>query len=449
MDEPNAQGGDLVALAAEAYVYGYPLVSGLSTVERSMQEGVGPLAPTPFNHFAHAGQLAAPDTHFAPVGHDIVCSMAQLDLSGGPIRLHVPDTGGAYYVLQFVDTWTNNFAYVGRRATGTDAGDWLIVPPGWSGREPSGVCGVIDAPTSVVSVIGRNVCDGPDDMTRVRALQEQYTLTYLEPGTHRTGLPASDPDVPAELRFFEQLRVWLADFPPAAADCAYQDRFQPLGLLEEGPSPYVSAGSALVHALTEGMAQGRERVEAAARPRTVTGGGWEMDPHLYDYNLDHFGVGTIDSPEWKIADREASYLVRAVAARVALWGSHGYEAVCAHTSHDADGNPLSGAHSYVMRFEQPPPVEAFWSVTVYDAPDHHPVANPAGRHSLGDRTPGLVRGADGSLTVHISKETPTDPAAAANWLPAPDGEFRPVLRFCMPGRAIIDGSYELPAIELS
>lgn len=148
-------------------------------------------------------------------------------------------------------------------------------------------------------------------------------------------------------------------------------------MLEEGPSPYVSAGSALVHALTEGMAQGRERVEAAARPSTVTGGGWEMDPHLHDYNLDHFGVGTIDSPEWKIADREASYLVRAVAARVALWGSHGYEEVCAHTSHDADGNPLSGAHSYVMRFEQPPPVEAFWSVTMYDAPDHHPVANPA------------------------------------------------------------------------
>jgi hypothetical protein len=449
MGEPNRQRGDLVALAAEAYMYGYPLVSGLSTVERSMQEGVGPLAPTPFNHFAHAGQLAAPDTHFAPVSHDIVCSMAQLDLSGGPIRLHVPDTGGAYYVLQFVDTWTNNFAYVGRRATGTEAGDWLIVPPGWPGREPSGVRGVIDAPTSVVSVIGRNVCDGPDDMTRVRALQEQYTLTYLEPGTHRTGLPAPDPDVPAELRFFEQLRVWLADFPPAAADCAYQDRFQPLGLLEEGPSPYVSAGSALVRALTEGMAQGRERVEAAARPSTVTGGGWEMDPHLHDYNLDHFGVGTIDSPEWKIADREASYLVRAVAARVALWGSHGYEAVCAHTSHDADGNPLSGAHSYVMRFEQPPPVEAFWSVTICDAPDHHPVANAAGRHSLRDRTPGLVRGADGSLTVHISKETPTDPAAAANWLPAPDGEFRPVLRFCMPGRAIIDGSYELPAIELS
>lgn len=115
-------------------------------------------------------------------------------------------------MLQFVDTWTNNFAYVGRRATGTDEGDWLVVPPGWAGSEPAGVRGVIDAPTSVVSVVGRIACDGPDDVERVRALQKQLTLTHLEPGTHRTGLPAPDSDVPEQLRFFEQLRVWMADF---------------------------------------------------------------------------------------------------------------------------------------------------------------------------------------------------------------------------------------------
>jgi hypothetical protein len=148
-----------------------------------------------------------------------------------------------------------------------------------------------------------------------------------------------------------------------------------------------------------------------------------------------------------LADREASYLVRAVAARTAPWGTHGYEAVFAHTSHDTDGRRLNGAHSYVLRFEQPPPVGAFWSVTMYDAPDGRLVENPAGRYAIGDRTPGLVRADDGSLTIHLGKERPADPAAAANWLPAPDGDFRPVLRLYTPGRAVLDGSYEIPAVE--
>ncbi|MDF6042254.1 DUF1254 domain-containing protein [Streptomyces sp. JH14] len=438
---------ELVALAAEAYVYGYPLVRGLSTVEDFMQEGVGSLAPAPFNHFAHDGGLASPGTHLGDVSNDTVLSVAQLDLSGGPIRLHVPDTDGAYYVLQFVDAWTNNFAYLGRRATGTGEGDWIVAPPGWSGSEPAGVRGVIDAPTSVVSLVGRIACDGPDDMARVRALQEQFTLTHLEPGTHRTGLPAPDNGVPEQVRFFERLRVWMADFPPAVADCAYQDRFQPLELLEEGPSPYVRADPALVRALVEGMAQGRARVEEAGRADGASGGGWRTDTHLFDYNLDRFGVGTIDSPEWKIADREASYLVRAVAASGALWGSHGYEAVHAHTFRDADGHRLNGAHAYVLRFEQPPPVGAFWSVTMYDVPDHRLVENAADRYTIGDRTPGLVRADDGSLTLHLSRERPADRAASANWLPTPEGDFRPVLRLYLPGRAVLDGSYEIPAVE--
>ncbi|MEW1690835.1 DUF1254 domain-containing protein [Streptomyces sp. NPDC091265] len=452
MSEENTH--RLVELAAEAYVYGYPLVFDLMMVETCLHKGFGSMAPAPFNHFTHSDRLADADAHFVSVNNDTVYSIAQLDLSGGPVRLHVPDTGGAYYVMQFVDAWSNNFAYVGRRATGTEAGDWLVVPPGWAGTVPGDVRGVIDAPTSVVTIVGRNACDGPDDLAqRVRPLQEQLTLTHLEPGEHRTGLPAPDAGVPEELRFFEQLRVWMADFPPSAADRAYQDRFQPLGLLEEGPSPYVPAGAALVRALTEGLALGKERVEAASRPGAGdgtpggSGGGWSMNPHLFDYNLDWFGVGTLDSSEWKSADREASYLARAVAARVGLWGNHGYEAVYAQTFQDADGAQLNGAHRYELRFEEPPPVEAFWSVTMYDTPDYYLVANPAGRYSVGDRTPGIVYGDDGALTVHISRERPADPVAAANWLPAPEGDFRPMLRLYMPERSVLDGRYGIPAVR--
>lgn len=441
----------ITALAADAYVYGSPLVRQLSAVQACLREGCGMLAPAPFNDFAHAAGPAAPGTRvpFAPA--DLVDALAQLDLSGGPVRLHVPDTGGAYYVLQFVDAWGNAFAYLGPRATGTGEGDWMVVPPGWAGTVPDAVSGVIDAPTSVVSVVGRLACDGPDDMPRVRALQQELTLTHLGDRAHRTGLPATESGVPGELRFFEELRVWMADFPPSAADRAHQDRFQPLGLLEEGLSPYVSAGPALVGALGRGLALGRLRVEEAARrPADATGGpqgAWQTVPHLRDHNLDHFGVGTLDSPEWTIPDREASYLVRAVAARRGRWLPHGYEALYAHTSRDSRGRPLDGAHRYVLRLAPPPPVRAFWSLTVYDSPGGHLVVNAAERYAVGDRTPGLVHGADGSLTLHLSAQRPKDPAQEANWLPVPAGAFRPVLRLHLPEQALLDGHYVLPPLE--
>ena len=455
MPEQPAPGDELVALAADAYVYGYPLVFDVSMISAFVHKGFGSLPPTPFNQFGHSTQLATPDAHFVSVNNDTVYSIAQVDLSGGPLLLHVPDTAGAYYVLQFVDVWSNNFAYLGTRATGTEEANWLIVPPGWSdtdtgtGTAPDSVRGVIDAPTTVVTIVGRNACDGPDDMPRVQALQQQLTLTPLDTAARQTGLPAPDPDVPEELRFFEQLRVWMADFPASARDQDYEARFQPLGLLEEGPSPYVTAGPALVQALTTGLTAGKARVEAATRPPNDERppGSWETNPHLFDYNLDHFGIGTIDAPQWKTADRQASYLLRAAAARSALWGNHGYEAVYAHTYTDTEGKQLSGAHSYTLRFELPPPVESFWSVTMYDTPDYYLVDNPADRYSIGDRTPGLTYADDGSLTLVLQKERPENPAEEANWLPAPEGDFRPMIRLYTPKEAVLNGSYQLPRLE--
>ncbi|UUN26513.1 DUF1254 domain-containing protein [Streptomyces sp. FIT100] len=437
------------ALAAEAYVYGYPLVYELTVAGACARKGLGALPPTPFNAFAHARQLADHHDSFVSVSNDTVHSVAHLDLSGGPLVLHVPDADGAYYVLQFVDAWTNNFAYVGTRATGTEEGRWLIAPPGWAGREPEGVRGVIDAPTAVVTLVGRWACAGADDLPRVTALQERLTLETLDGTVHPTGLPTPEPGVADALGFFEKLRVWLADFPPSAADAAYQERFQPLGLLEEGPSPYVSPEPGLAKALKDGFAGGRARIEeAAARPAAdAPPGEWLLDPHAHDYNLDHFGIGALDSPQWRTADREGSYLVRAVAARTSFWGSHGYEAVHAQVFTDSAGERLNGSRAYTLRFEQPPPVGAFWAVTMYDTPDHYLVANPIGRYAVGDRTPGLVRAGDGSLTLHIQQDRPSDPAGAANWLPSPPGDFRPMARLYLPEAPVLDGTYRLPPIE--
>lgn len=445
--EPGGTGPDGTArLAADAYVYGSALIRQMSAVRAFLQQGYGTLGPTPFNDFAHAEGPATPAAHVPGAAPDLVDALAQIDLSGGPVRLHVPDTAGEYYVLQFVDAWSNTFAYVGSRATGTRESDWLLVPPGWAGTVPDVETGVIDAPTSVVSLVGRIACHGPQDLPRVRALQQELTLTHLGDRAHRTGVPAPDSDVPVALGFFERMRVWTADFPPAPADLDHQARFQPLGLLEEGLSPYVSPGPALVEALTRGLEMGRARVAAASRfPERPEA--WYAEPHLHDYNLDHFGVGTLGSPWWQVPDREAAYLVRAVAARRALWEPHGYEAMSASAVRDARGHRFDGAHGYLLRLDPPPPVGAFWSLSVYEIPGNHLVAGPAERYAIGSRTPGLVYEDGGAVTLRIARERPREAGRAANWLPAPSGGFRLVMRMYAPEQPVLDRTYALPAVE--
>ncbi|WP_327678256.1 DUF1254 domain-containing protein [Kitasatospora sp. NBC_00458] len=438
---------ELEALAADAYVYGYPLVAGLTVVDRFVRGGMGVLPATPYNRFGHATRLAGPEDDFVSVNNDTVYSVAQLDLSEGPQVLRLPDTAGAYHVLQFVDAWTDNFAYLGSRATGTGAQTWLVVPPDWHGT-PTDPDRVIVAPTTVATVVGRFACSGPDDLPRVRALQDGLTLEPLEPGGLSAGLPAPDPEVPERLAFFERLRVWMAALPPAGADRAYQQRFAPLGLLDPGPSPYRAAAPDWTLALAKGLAAGRERVEDATRPpEDHPAGEWRSAVHLFDYNVDFLGPGTLDDPEWRIPDRRAAYLSRAAAARAGLWGNHAYEALYAMTYDDADGRPLTGAHHYTLRFDGPPPADAFWSVTMYGLPEYHLVANPADRYSVGDRTPGLVYGPDGSLTLHLRHDRPADPDEAANWLPTPAGGFRPMIRLYQPRPAALDGTYRLPPIR--
>lgn len=166
-----------------------------------------------------------------------------------------------------------------------------------------------------------------------------------------------------------------------------------------------------------------------------------------DYNVDFFEVGTIDSPEWRIADRDTAHLTRAMVAQGGLWANHAYEAAYAVNYQDSDGQQLTGERAYTLTLDPPPPAAAFWSLTMYDMPDYFLVANPIDRYSIGDRTPGLVTGPNGSLTVAMSTHPPAGPGAPSNWLPAPPGPFRPVLRMYIPGRDLIEGRYHFPPIR--
>ena len=431
---------ELAALAAEAYIYGFPLLFDLQAVSGNVDMGL--IARAPFNSFSHASKLAGPEDRFVSINNDTLYSIAQVDVSGGPLLLRVPDTGGRYYVLQFVDAWTNNFAYVGRRATGTAAGSFLLTRPGWQGETPGGAR-VIEFPTDVGTIVGRWACDGPADLDAVQTLQSQLSLEPYGPPAPLKGIPGPAA-VPAELVFFEQMRSWMQAFPPSGPDQAYQQRFAALGLLDSA-SPYPDCPPELAKALTAGAGAATQTMETALKEGGLAPvvNGWTQTFHMFDYNLDHLGPGTIDNPAWKMADRHASYLVRALAARGGLWGNHGYEAAYPMTYTDADGDQLNGYNRYKLTFAQDPPVDAFWSITMYDLPDFYLVANPIGRYSIGDRTPGLRRDSDGSLTIVIQHDQPAD---TSNWLPAPAAPFRPLLRLYQPQAAILDGTYEIPAI---
>ncbi len=294
------------------------------------------------------------------------------------------------------------------------------------------------------TIVGRWAVDGEDDLPAVRELQRLLKLTPTS--TEGLGLPQPEAAVVEDLGPFEQIRVWMQAFPPAQRDLDYQQRFAPLGLLDP-VSPYVDPDPSLAAALAAGLAAGKEKMDYAmthgASPKV---NGWTLTFHAFDYNLDFFEVGALDDPRWKMNDPTVRYIERALAAQGGLWGNHGYEAAYVMAYEDGAGDALDGSSRYQMRFARTPPVGAFWSVTMYDLPRFYLVDNPIDRYSIGDRTPGLHYAEDGSLTITIQREEPDNEEERANWLPAPAGRFRPLLRMYEPHDAVFDGGYELPPI---
>ena len=441
---------DIESLAAEAYLYGFPLVFNLDQVSRYVTTGVGSNPQAPFNQFSHARTLAGPQDTFVTINNDTLYSMAQLDLGVGPIRLRVPDTAGRYYVLQFVDAWTNNFAYVGHRATGTAAGEFLLVRRAGQARTHDGAT-VIRVPTRVASIVGRWACTGTeDDLPRSMPCKTRAPWNPIDPGGVAAGFPQPTNGLPDELEFLEKLRVWSQAFPPAPRDQPLQDQPRPDRDHLVGPSPVPVSGCGLAAALRRGRSRRRRR--RLIKSWTAGGSspevnGWKLTMHVFDYNLDYFEVGALDDPQFKITDPKMRIVERAAAAKGGLWGNHAYEAVYIMTYLDDHGEQLTGDHTYTLRLDPPPPVTAFWSLTMYDVPNFFLVANEIDRYSVGDRTPGIVYDDDGSLTITISHDQPDDPTAAANWLPAPAGPFRPVLRMYEPKPEVIQQQYLVPAIH--
>ncbi len=414
--------GDPAALAADAYVWGSPLV----ITERTLQTFARLVG---LNRLTWQTKLSDPSSRIV-VGPnvDTLYSIAVLDLRAGPMALTLPRITDRYYTYQFIDAWTDSFAYVGTRATDSRAGTWVVTPPGWHGALPAGST-QIAAPTNQVFLLGRFLVRDRADIVNVDKLHSSISLRPM--GTPRSVTIGAPPGQPAAVgaqgaSFYDELGDALAINAPASdADRAALARYASLGI---GPQqhPYANGTPAARAALATGVKRGEATVAAASASQGHAVDGWTTK----------LNIGTYTDP-----------LTRAVVARYG-WGANiPQEAVYASSTADGSGQAYNGSHLYVMHFapNSLPPVHAFWSVTLY-GPDRFLVANSLQRYAIGDRTPGLVHNADGSLDLYVGHNAP--PGHESNWLPAPTGPFQLSLRMYLPEAPILDGTYRLPPLQL-
>lgn len=430
-------------LGIEAYVYLYPLV--VMDVTRLQMTNIEPgkmVGRGPMNTFTH--MRAFPNADFKVVvrpNFDTLYSIGWLDLTAGPMVVSTPDTAGRYFLLPMIDMWTDAFAVPGKRTSGTAAADFAVVPPGWKGTLPPGLQ-LIQASTPYVWIIGRTQTNGVQDYDAVHKVQDGYRITPLAQwGKPATSAPfKTDPSVdmktpPVELvngmsakRFFTYAAELMKLNAPHVTDWSMVARLKRIGIEPGKPFSWDALDPVAQEALDRVPAFTVKAMVSKIPTMARVVDGWQM-------NTDTMGV---------FGD---FYVKRAVMAMIALGTNQPEDAIYPMNLGDADGQPLRGESTYVIHLDkdQLPPVEAFWSVTLYDA-DGFPSANPIDRFALGDRDP-LKYNADGSLDIYIQHVNP-GPDRESNWLPSPaKGVIGVVMRMYAPKAAALYGRWSPPPVR--
>ena len=453
---PTPREDYLYCLAVQACIYAWPLfemqrMRAATSARKAPGLGFAGASPESTerwcNLFTHERELlTAGKSRVVMPNNDTLYANAWLDLAAGPLVITLPDTAGRYYVLGFLDYYTNAFAHVGTRTTGNSAGHVLVSGPLWQGETPFEFRAIgrhIRSATDWVWIIGRILVDGPSDVATVNALQDEFAMASLgDWRAGRAGQPRRfdsryQPRAPLDAaRFAAMVNDALRVCPPPVADELLVAQFGEVGIGAKAPAALSGQAQAAFN-------RGFDTVQKLLA-------GSESDifgrPAKPDLQAARFGW----RKPMRVDERYGTHLLqRAFVSRQAIGALATVEAAYPRCEVDATGASLNGAHRYTMRFApgQFPPVDAFWSITMYSSEDWFLVANPIDRFAIGDRTPGLVRDADGGLTLTLQHAQPDSAKAMANWLPAPEGDFFLCLRAYLPQPALIEGSYELPALE--
>jgi hypothetical protein len=416
------------SIAEEGFIFGLPIVMNYAVMyEYAVDRNSGQFK-APFNQIKNEARVFTyKDTSIVTPNSDTPYSFLWMDLRAEPMVLSVPAVEkGRYYAVQLEDGNTYNYGYIGSRATGTEPGDYMVVGPDWKGATPPGIKKVFQS-TTQFSVAGyRTQLFGPDDMPNVEKVQADYKAqplsAYLKQPTTVAAAAAADfPKIDKELvkkNFFEYLDFSLQFAPTTPEEKEIRAKLARIGV---GPGKtFDFKDLPLTHKIEIGlgMKDGEEKVDKYLESGFKNINGWKVGSM--------FGDQAFFSGDW---------LKRAAGAKGGIYGNDAVEAVYPMTKTLANGEVLDASkHKYTVTFPagQYPPVEAFWSVTMYDGKSQLLIENPINRYLINSpMLSGMKKNADGSLTLHIQKDSP-GADKEANWLPAPNGPIYLVMRLYWP-----------------
>ncbi|MDV7135286.1 DUF1254 domain-containing protein [Williamsia muralis] len=424
---------DLRAIAADAFTFGYAMVENYRTMYAQAIDSFDPRYTGGFGNYRHYPDPARPEnTDIVTPNNDTPYSWLWLDLRTEPYVVTVPAID-RYYILPFHDLYTLYAGYVGAVTSGPDAGSYLLVGPSWDGAVPDGIDGVIHSTTEFLGSLTRTALM-PDGVESMKRIQESYRVEPLS-AFARTPPPQANSPVQwpvwdeeaftTTTAFYELVDFLLQFAPPLEEDAEVRKRMEAAGMRGDGSFRVDdlddSDRAAWAAGLTDGIKALQEHAGHAASSIGLFGTHQQM---------------------------AGKYTNRNIAAKKGLYGLPPSEAWYAGWITDSAGDTPVGTSSFTVTFDAGhlPKVRFFWSATMYRLPERLLVDNPIDRYSIGDRTPGIVYGPDNSLTLHISHAEPTDPAARANWLPAPPGPFTVIIRAYGGDREISEGRYTLPPL---
>jgi hypothetical protein len=429
-------------IAREAYVYGFPLVDSYRIQYAYFVDSQGPEFKAPWNRIVNTPRVYTPaDTAIQTPNSDTPYSFVGMDLRAEPVVLTLPPIEKErYFSIQLIDAYTFNFAYVGSRTTGNDGGSYLIAGPNWKGDLPKGVKKVIRSETEFVFALYRTQLFNPGDLDNVKKVQAGYKAQTLSEFLG-TPAPAAAPVIDfikpltpdaekTSPQFFNILNFVLQFCPTDPSETELMARFARLG---------VGAGKTLdASKLSPEMKAAIEQGMADA---------WADFAGLVKL----FDAGKVTSGD-VFGTREYmknNYLYRMGAAEMGIYGNSKLEAMYPVYGVDSDGKKLDGVNRYTLRFApgQLPPVNAFWSLTMYELPASLLVANPINRYLLNSpMLPQFQRDADGGLTLLIQNESPGKDKEA-NWLPAPKGPLIMYMRLYWPKDEATEGKWTAPPLQ--
>jgi hypothetical protein len=438
----SASPAEARAIAKEAYVYGFPIVDNYRVQHAYWMDKTNPEYKGPFNQIWNSARLFSPaDTAIQTPNSDTLYSFIGADLRSEPLVLTVPAMEKErYFSVQLIDYYTFNFDYIGTRTTGNGGGSFLLAGPGWKGATPKGIKKVFRCETELAFPAYRTQLFNPGDIENVKKVQAGYkvqTLSAFLGQPAPKAAPAIDfikPLTPAEEKtspqFFDILNFVLQFCPTVPSEKALMARFAKIGIgagkIFDASKLTPEMKTAIEGGIADAWADFADFKKKADAGKVTSG--------------DIFGTREY---------LKNNYLYRMGAAVLGIYGNSKQEAMYPFYGVDADGQKLSGGNRYALRFApgQLPPVNAFWSLTMYDEPQSLLVANPINRYLINSpMLPQLKRDADGGLTLIIQNESPGKDKEA-NWLPAPKGPFAVYMRLYWPKEAATEGKWKKPPLQ--